>query len=162
MPTVKFAVDAQKRLLGHLLGAAPVAAEPVGQAHQRPLPPANDPREGGGVAGQDFRNVGLVFAGAHTFSLSGRTPHVPRPFHFFTPMAGNPSSKKRNRDASCPVLPGAADVPRCKGAYASDTGLRFPGTHYGIVGTFTFVSIAVWAGARREERVAYYRSETIK
>lgn len=32
----------------------------------------------------------------------------------------------------------------------------------GIVGTFTFVSIAVWAGARREERVAYYRSETIK
>lgn len=31
-----------------------------------------------------------------------------------------------------------------------------------IVSTFTFVSIVTWAEARRKERVAYYRSETIK
>jgi hypothetical protein len=31
-----------------------------------------------------------------------------------------------------------------------------------IVGTFTFLSIVTWAEARRKERVAYYRSETLK
>jgi Flp pilus assembly protein TadB len=31
-----------------------------------------------------------------------------------------------------------------------------------IICVFTFVSIASWADARRKERVAYYRSETLK
>jgi hypothetical protein len=31
-----------------------------------------------------------------------------------------------------------------------------------IICTFTFVSIAVWADARRKEREAYYRAETLK
>src|SRR4030095_7411863 len=56
-PPFERAIRAQEHLLSHLLGAAAVPAEAIGQVHQRPLPPADDPFESRKVAGAHGSNV---------------------------------------------------------------------------------------------------------
>jgi hypothetical protein len=44
--------------------------------------------------------------------------------------------------------------------FADVSGLVFPGV--GAIAVFSFLAVASWSDARRREREAYYRSETIK
>jgi len=72
-PAGEGAVGLQEGVLGHFLGSSAIPAEPVGQVHQRALPPIDDATEGLDIPGQytaDIRAVLLCGSFAHSLTPS--------------------------------------------------------------------------------------------
>jgi hypothetical protein len=119
------------------------------------LPTADNALESGDVSGQDLRDIGLIRARCHKLILASasKTGIGMRRLHYFrsAPLKKNATGsifalsyqmQNRNRNKEAVML--------------------FLFLSVGAVSLFSFIAVAVWSDARRKEREAYYKNETLK
>jgi hypothetical protein len=158
-PSGERAIGTQERLLRHFLCTAPVPTEAVRQVDERRLPAADDRLEGSDVPGEDLLHIRLVFAGAHSDSSSTVRPtgvavgcicYAPAPPRESATVPGSGQSYGMKRRESLQEVAMFESLP------------LFLFLSAGAVALFSFIAVASWSDARRREREAFYKSETLK
>ena len=168
-PGGEFAIGAEEGLLGHLLGAATVAAEAVGEIDERRLPAADDALEGARVAGKNAGCVLLVFRGAGIIGArsiwspqSSVTDQQASRVAFSFYARAEILKRKRNRTAQ-PAVPRYEAIEGGVSMYhiGPDVAVFFF-LAVAAVAVFTFLAIATYSGNRQVERTEYYKAEMMK